>query len=49
MTGVVRGGGRITVEGQQGVPADKDALSQGWVTQSAENISLPAKGVPLYL
>lgn len=41
--------GEGEVAGQQGVPADKDALRRWWVTQSAELISLPAKGVPLYL
>ena len=41
--------GAAEVEGRQGLPADKDALRQGWVTQSVELISLPAKGVPLYL
>lgn len=37
------------VGGQQGAPADKDALRWWWVTQSAKLISLPARGVPLYL
>lgn len=45
-----RGSNRAEGEaaGQQGVPADEDALRRWWVTQSAE-LSLPAKGVPLYL
>lgn len=38
------------VEGQQGVPADKDALRWWWVTQSAELISATKGGssVPLF-